>query len=147
MEESRLAMNEFFLDTSFAFALSSQKDELHNRATALANRIRDQGNPIITTQAVLLEIGNSLAKAKYRHSCVSLIENLRSDTSTIVVSISNEPFDDAFNLFRDRSDKEWGLVDCVSFVVMRERGINDALTADEHFVQAGFRALLREDLT
>ena len=40
--------------------------------------------------------------------------------------------------------KEWGLTDCVSFLVMQDRGLTDALTTDEHFQQAGFRALLRE---
>ncbi|MFM6264927.1 MAG: PIN domain-containing protein, partial [Dolichospermum sp.] len=42
-----------------------------------------------------------------------------------------------------REDKEWGLVDCISFIVMQDRGISDALTTDIHFQQAGFRALLR----
>ena len=37
-----------------------------------------------------------------------------------------------------------GLIDCISFVVMSERGVVKALTADEHFQQGGFRALLRE---
>jgi hypothetical protein len=45
-------------------------------------------------------------------------------------------------LFRQRADKAWGLTDCISFVVMREREIPEALTADEHFEQAGFVALL-----
>ncbi len=44
----------------------------------------------------------------------------------------------------NRMDKNWGLVDCTFFVVMQEREISKALTADGHFVQAGFRALLRE---
>ncbi len=47
-------------------------------------------------------------------------------------------------LFRDRTDKEWGLIDCVSFVVMSERGVTKALTVDEHFQQNGFHALLRD---
>lgn len=51
----------------------------------------------------------------------------------------------AFQLYRQRLDKEWGLIDCVSFIVMQDRGIIAALTTDEHFQQAGFRALLRED--
>jgi uncharacterized protein len=41
-------------------------------------------------------------------------------------------------------DKAWGLVDCISFIVMREAGVNQALTFDQHFVQAGFQALMRE---
>lgn len=41
-------------------------------------------------------------------------------------------------------DKEWGMTDCISFVVMQDMGIIDALTTDDHFRQAGFRALLIE---
>jgi len=48
-------------------------------------------------------------------------------------------------LFCSRLDKEWGLIDCVSFIVMQERGLTNALTTDEHFEQAGFRALLRPE--
>ena len=58
--------------------------------------------------------------------------------------ISGEHYRQAFALYREREDKEWGLTDCLSFVVMNERGLTDALTADDHFRQAGFRALLRE---
>jgi hypothetical protein len=43
---------------------------------------------------------------------------------------------------RARPDKEWGLTDCVSFVVMQQMSITDALTTDDHFRQAGFRVLL-----
>jgi predicted nucleic acid-binding protein len=54
-------------------------------------------------------------------------------------------WDEAFRLYRDRPDKQWSLCDCISFVVMQSRGLREALSADEHFQQAGFRALLREN--
>ena len=46
-------------------------------------------------------------------------------------------------MYQQYADKTWGLVDCRSFVVMRERQMKDALTFDQHFAQADFRALLR----
>lgn len=52
---------------------------------------------------------------------------------------------DGLRLYRGRSDKEWSLTDCVSFNIMRERGLTSALTYDHHFEQAGFEALLRRD--
>ena len=60
-----------------------------------------------------------------------------------IVPLTNDLYAQALILYRSRIDKEWGLVDCLSFVVMRERMLTEALTADQHFEQAGFQALLR----
>ena len=56
---------------------------------------------------------------------------------------SPELFASGSDLYAQRLDKDWSLTDCISFVVMRERGIAEALTADHHFEQAGFTILLR----
>lgn len=55
---------------------------------------------------------------------------------------SEELYQRAVQLYSDRDDKEWGLIDCMSFVVMGDQGLTDALTADTHFRQAGFNVLL-----
>ncbi len=73
-----------------------------------------------------------------------MLNGFESDPNIEIISLNDSLYDEAFELFSSRTDKEWGLVDCISFVVMRERGITEALTADEHFEQAGFRALLRK---
>lgn len=138
-------MIELFLDTSFAISLASKNDEMHSRAISLAKGFTKKKNLIVTSQAVLLEIGNSLARKHSRQFCVRYLEDLRSDAFTLIVSLTDEIYDRAFDLFSKRSDKEWGMVDCISFIIMADRKISDALTADEHFIQAGFRALLRED--
>jgi predicted nucleic acid-binding protein len=52
-------------------------------------------------------------------------------------------FETGVSLYASRTDKEWSLTDCISFTVMSQYGIRDALTGDRHFEQAGFRALLR----
>jgi hypothetical protein len=77
---------------------------------------------------------------------VSLLQAIETDSSVEIVPLSEELYANAFSLFCARPDKEWGLVDCISFVVMQERGIIDALTTDEHFRQMGFRPLLRESM-
>ena len=61
-----------------------------------------------------------------------------------VVPLTETLLAQGFDLYRQRSDKEWGLTDCVSFVAMKQQNITDALTADRHFQQAGFVALLLE---
>ena len=137
-------MIEIFLDTSFAIALSSATDRNHVRAVKLANQIETDRTRLVTTQAILLEIGNSLSKQKYRAAAIQLLESLETDPSVEVILLTNSLYRSAFNLFKQREDKEWGLVDCTSFIVMQNRGITDVLTADTHFQQAGFRALLRD---
>lgn len=74
---------------------------------------------------------------------IQLLESLEADPNVEIVLLTNDLYIAAFNLFKQRKDKEWGLVDCLSFIVMGNRGITDALTADTHFQQAGFRALLK----
>ena len=92
----------------------------------------------------MLEIGNALSKRRYRAAAIQLLESLETDPNVEVVLLTNRLYKLAFNLFKQREHKKWGLVDCISFIVMQDRGITDTLTADTHFQQAGFRALLRD---
>jgi predicted nucleic acid-binding protein len=59
-----------------------------------------------------------------------------------IVWSNRELFDESYNLYQDREDKDWSLTDCASFVVMNERNITTAFTTDGHFAQAGFQKLL-----
>ena len=135
---------EVFLDTSYAIALSSEKDEFHRKARLVAQKLAASGSKVVTTRAVMLEIGNALSKLRYRQAAARLIDAMEADPNVGVVPLTDSLFERALNLFRERQDKEWGLVDCISFIVMRERAIYSALTTDDHFAQAGFRVLLRE---
>ena len=131
-----------FLDTAFAIALSSVTDAHHARALDLAVESQTQQARLITTQAVVLEIGNSLSKLRFREAAVRLLESMEQDPNVEVVPLSEALYAQGLRLFGARPDKEWSLTDCISFVVMEERGITRALTADHHFAQAGFEALL-----
>jgi len=133
-----------FLDASYAIALASETDEHHGKAVELSIVIAQQGIPMVTTRAVLLEIGNSLAR-RYRRAAIRLLDSIESDEDVEVITPSEELYHRALDLYRLYMDKAWGLTDCLSFVVMRDRGIVDALTADDHFRQAGLRPLLAEE--
>jgi hypothetical protein len=136
---------EVFLDTAYAIALSSPNDLFHRQALALADELEAAGVRLITTRAVLLEIGNALSKRRNRQAAVTLLTALEVDPLVEVVSLSEQLYSRALQLYRERFDKEWGLTDCISFIAMQDRGIVEALTTDEHFQQAGFRALMRGD--
>ena len=135
---------EVFLDTAYAIALSSPNDQFHARETELSDQLEALGTRIVTTRAVLLEIGNALSKQRYRQEAVQLLDALEADSKVDIVPLSEPLYVRALQLYRERPDKEWGLTDCVSFLVMQDRGLTEALTTDVHFPQAGFRALLRE---
>ncbi len=137
-------MTDWFLDTSYAIALSSRADRFHERAQDLADRIEVEPLHLVTTRAVLLEIGNALAKQRFRRVGVELLAAIETDPRVDIVPLSEDLFALAGDLYRRHSDKEWGLTDCVSFAVMRKRGIVEALSTDHHFKQAGFRPLLLE---
>ena len=137
-------MADLFLDTSFAVALAVPSDA-HAEASAYWSRlVQQRGDALVTTTGVVLEIGNGLASVNRRRAATRLIDLLYRDPAIRVVEIDTSLVDRARDPYRSRPDKAWGLVDCASFVVMRERGIAGALTADRHFEQAGFRALLHE---
>jgi len=137
--------NKVFLDTAFAIALSVESDEHHNRAVELSEQLEIEQTQLITTVAILLEIGNTLSKRRYRQAAIELLNALKQDPQVEIVSISDELYRQAFELFSNRPDKDWGLIDCLSFVVMQERDLTDALTTDEHFEQAGFSPLLKKN--
>jgi uncharacterized protein len=130
-----------FIDTLFVVALINQRDQYHQRAAELADQY--EGQSFLITDAVLLEIGNGLARS-YKREAAEIIEHFLSSSDVEVVWLTPALFAEAFNLFKTYQDKEWGLVDCISFVVMRQTGVKEALTFDQHFIQAGFRALMRD---
>ena len=138
----RKTVNKVFLDTSYAVALSARTDENHERAVQLAEELETSDAYFVTTRAVLLEIGNALSKVRHRAAAVRLLSALENDPKIDIVPASDELYLRAFEIYRDRFDKEWGLIDCMSFVVMNDQGLTEALTADNHFRQAGFRVLL-----
>jgi predicted nucleic acid-binding protein len=135
-------MDKVFLDTAYAIALSAPSDQHHGLAEILAEQIETESTQLITTRAVVLEIGNALAKLRYRNAAIELLDSLEEDPNVEIIPILEELYNGAFQLYRERTDKEWGLTDCISFVVMKDRGLMNALTTDEHFRQAGFNALL-----
>lgn len=137
--------SEIFLDAAYAIALSVPKDMYHSKAVSLAEELESSKIRLITSHAVMLEIGNALSKKKYRYAGVQLLKAIEDDPNITIVSISESLYSESFRLYSERADKEWGLTDCISFIIMRNRKITEALTTDEHFRQAGFRALLLED--
>ena len=135
--------NKLFMDASYAIALVSPRDRHHGHASVISREIETRRIQIVTTRAVTLEVGNALSRPALRSRGLALLDSLEGDPLIEVAPLSEELYERGRSFFLRHRDKDWGLTDCISFVVMRERGLTDALTADGHFRQAGFRPLLR----
>lgn len=134
-------MTPVFADTSFYQALLNSQDAWHIPAKRC---FADLEESVVTTEYVLLELGALMSRSSTRAGFVAFVERTRRDPSVEVLPASEELFNDGLALFAARLDKEWSLTDCLSFVVMEKRGISSALTSDQHFIQAGYHALMRE---
>ena len=135
----------FFLDTAYVLALANRADQWHPGAAEWRAWLTRRRYPVVTTEYILAEIADGLAAVRLRPRAVRFIDLLLADPRVDVVPASSVLFTEAFMLYRTRPDQGWGLTDCASFVVMRDRGLTAALTADNHFRQAGFGALLLEE--
>ena len=128
-----------FADTHYFIALLNAADDYHAAAMRWS---RESRRPMLTTSWVLVEVGDAMTAPPYRSYFVSLVRALQEDARVTILGPEPILFDAGFDLFSRRPDKVWSLTDCISFVAMERAGAREALTADKHFVQAGFRVLL-----
>jgi hypothetical protein len=133
-------MREVFADTFYLLAMHNPADKAHARAVAATEALV---GPLVTTEWVLTEFADALADPRDRPSCISFLGDLRQEPGWEVIHATHADFEAAWLLYCRRRDKAWSLTDCLSFAVMRERDIREALTGDHHFEQAGFRTILR----
>ena len=136
-------MSAVFADAVYWIALFNPRDQLHTQALTISNTL--QGRPIITSQMVLTEFLNHYAALgqPFRQRAVQVVRSLQDDPDVEIVPQTEAQFTAALTLYAQRPDKEWGLTDCASFLIMQEQGITEALAHDDHFYQAGFIPLLR----
>lgn len=132
-------MIERFADAFFFLALGNPKDPAHARSKSyLPSLARDR---IVTTAWVLTEVADALASPKNRPAFARLLTMLEK-RNAVIIEPTAELFNQGIGLYLRRPDKSWSLTDCISFVVMADRGLTEALTGDRHFEQAGFKPLL-----
>ncbi len=131
-----------FLDTVGWIALLNATDSLHVTADEAWRSLGREGKSIILTDWIVAETGNGLARGSVRQRFFQAAESIRNSSRARIFFVTDELLERAMSLYNDRGDKAWGLVDCASFIVMRDEGITTAFTNDRHFQQAGFQCLL-----
>jgi predicted nucleic acid-binding protein len=137
-------MRTVFADAGYWIALLNPRDRLHERAKRVSRLLGR--HRIVTSELILIEyLDDSSCRGEFmRRLAVGTVERLRKDGNTTIVPLSRAQFAAALGMYADRPDKTWSLTDCSSFQIMERYGLREALAHDEHFEQAGFKALLRE---
>lgn len=133
-------MKAVFADTSFFLATLNPDDQLHGKAIAVS---RETTATRVTHEFVLVEVANALSRAALRARFVEFHAKLQVHARVRIVPASEELFRRGCEFYAAREDKDWSLTDCISFAVMADEGLQGALTHDQHFEQAGYKALLR----
>jgi predicted nucleic acid-binding protein len=133
-------MTRIFADSYSFFAIVNPRDPAHARAMDFSRRNR---GPLATTAWVLTELADGLASTPRREAFRRVRDDIEANPADLIVPANAETFEKGVELYHARQDKQWSLTDCISFVVMSEEGITEALTGDRHFEQAGFIALLK----
>ena len=132
-----------FIDAVAWIALFNRDDDLHRQAVEVRLRLRKEKYRFVTTDFVFLEVADAFSNSEFKRSITAYLNQLRQWNGLKVLPVDENLFTQGWQLYGKRLDQDWGLTDCISFVVMDREKIMIAFTSDRHFEQAGFRRLLR----
>ena len=138
-------MKKVFVDTAAWLALLNIDDIWHQQAKQIRLELVKQNYIFITTEFVLLEVGDALCSQVLRNNTANFLHNIYQLKSTKIITLNQDLLQSGLSLYEQRLDKDWGLTDCISFVVMQREQIQEAFTSDKHFEQAGFIRLLHKN--
>ena len=131
-----------FVDTSALIAIGNRRDNFHLLAREIKENLKQSNRSYVTTNAILLELGNAFSQTNLKPVAIQMIEAIHSSTKWNCINIGDIRMQEGFELFKRMKDKEWGLVDCTSIVVAKKMEVTEVFTTDHHFEQAGFNILL-----
>jgi len=129
-----------FADTFALIAWLNPRDHAH---AVVTEYLESYSGRLVTTEWVFMELADALCAPDFRLKAAAFINAIRGDSQFDIVEYGPEPYRAGFDLFAARPDKAWSLTDCISFAVMAGHNLSEALTADHHFEQAGFRAVFK----
>jgi uncharacterized protein len=133
-------MTACFGDSYFFIALLFENDDAHATAQKWATNLPGR---LYTSVWVLTEVADALSMPGRREGFGPFLQFLRNNPLVTIVPAEQTLFDRGVAMYDQRPDKVWSLTDCISFVIMQDHGLRDALTGDHHFEQAGFNVLMK----
>ena len=139
-------MRQVFVDTAYWIAMLNRKDQGHQSALSATEDLKKSGfHKLVTTQPVLTEVLSVFSEQGefWKLQATEEVEKIMSDSNVIVIPQTNELFRRGLDFWKKRPDKGFSHVDCMSMVIMKERGVDEVLTSDTHFEQEGFVILMK----
>ena len=132
-------MNDYFVDTSYLLALELVNDQNHLSAQSHWQQLTAKLPPLVTTSYIFDEVVTYFNSRGHHQKAVQVGNSLLHSPSIELIQVNDVLFHAGWDYFQKHQDKQYSLTDCISFVVMQQRGIQIALTFDQHFLQAGFQ--------
>ena len=134
---------EVFADTVYWFGLVNPRDPWHSSARRAREALG--GTTVVTTEGVLSELLAlaSRPQTPVRRDAVELVMSLQRSSEHIIIPQTHDLFQRGLDLYARRAASTLSLQDCISMIVMRDRGITDVLTADAEFRGFGFTLLMQ----
>jgi len=132
-----------FVDSFAWIAAINKSDNYHEISLKILEELLNKQARLITTNYVVVETINALSKVKFRKTVIEFIDKLRKSPNVQIVKITDEIYNNAWTLYQQRMDKDWGITDCTSFEVMQMFNIRKAFTSDKHFEQAGYSLIVK----
>lgn len=127
-------------DAALFIAVLNRRDRFHAWAADYYRRTPDH---LMVPLPVLVEVGNYFCESAFRPQVISFLHHVQQDARVDCIALDADLMQEAMDLYAGRADKEWGLTDCISFALMHKAGIEEAVTTDHHFEQAGFHILMK----
>jgi uncharacterized protein len=131
-----------FLDTNGWLTLLNSDESRHVEADGVWRELIGRGSRVVLTDWIIAETGNGSARSREKRKYLEAVQATINHPRVELIVVDEQLLRRSLELFAQHHDRFWGLVDCASFIVMRDRGITEAFTSDRHFEQAGFTCLL-----
>ncbi len=134
-----------FVDTAGWGHIFDDSQPFHSLAATIYRKAREQGREIITTNYIIAELLALFSRPLRipRSKAIKLIDGIKTSPYIKIAHVDSKLDNKAWQLLKNYHDKEWSIVDCASFSLMKQLDIFEALTTDHHFEQAGFARLLK----
>lgn len=137
-------MKHIFVDTAALIALGNKQDIFYHSANQKLQELIKNQTQFISSEFVIAEFCNAFSRVKFRSTAVQTVNSIYQSKAWTIISVNQELMSKSLALFAKMQDKEWGLVDCSSIVIAREKQLDAIFTTDKHFEQAGFEILLKQ---